>query len=268
MRLGSEQALQRLLHTWEGVVANRPDAAIGWAQEIFAAGTVLESETALTRAATNPASPGQSRTELMNSVFGGKVSGEVLDLLGGLARDSFKDSEDLVEAVSRAGVETLFMSAQYANRLHDVEEELYRASRVLSEQRELRRTLDDKSIDAGRRQGLARQVFGSWSPETVALLEHGVESDQQIIHQLRRWIGDAGRRSEHLVAIVTAAQPLEADQEERLTALLAKRYGKPVEIHVGVDPALIGGVRIAIGPDVIDGTLASRIKHVKSVFAD
>ena len=43
MRLASEQALERVLRSWEGVVANRPSDAIGWAGEIFAAGRVLDT---------------------------------------------------------------------------------------------------------------------------------------------------------------------------------------------------------------------------------
>ncbi|WP_054952483.1 F0F1 ATP synthase subunit delta [Flaviflexus massiliensis] len=268
MRLGSEQALQRLLTTWEGVVANRPDAAIGWAKELFAAEKLLGSETAVARVITDPARSPEARAELVSRLFEGKVSGEVKDFLSGLAREPFRRPEDIVEAIARSGVETLLMSAQISGRLQGVEEELYRASRTLSEAGELRRNLDDRDIAADRRISLVNRIFGSWSPETVALLEYGVANDEHIIRQLRHWIGDAGRRSQHLVAIVTAAAPLAVEQEQRLTEILTKKYGKPVEIHVGIDPALIGGVRISIGPDVIDGSLASRINHVKSVFAD
>lgn len=128
--------------------------------------------------------------------------------------------------------------------------------------------LEDRGVETSRRRELAERVFGAWTAETVSLIGHAVESNVALIPQMRHWVTEAGNRSRHLVAIVTAAQPLEADQESRMTDILTRRYGKPVEIHVGVDPEIVGGLRIVISADVIDGSLASRINNVKSVFAD
>ncbi|MBM9433482.1 F0F1 ATP synthase subunit delta [Flaviflexus equikiangi] len=268
MRQASEQALERMLRSWEGVVAHQPSEAIRWADEFFAVSDVLTGSSALVRAITDPARSGDARAELARSVLSGKVSGEVTDYVAGLSRERVSAAKDIIEAITLTGVETLLMSAQYQNRLDAVEEELYRASQVLGTERTLRRSLEERGSGLGRRHELAGRIFGGWTPETVALIKHAVSTDSSIIPQLRHWVSDAGRRSEHLVAIVTAAQPLESDQEARLTALLSQRYGKPVEIHVGVDPEIIGGLRIVIGADVIDGSLASRINNVKSVFTD
>lgn len=268
MRLASEQALERVLRSWEGVVANRPSDAIGWAGEIFAAGRVLDTSSALLRSITDPSRLPQARADLVHHVFDGKVSAEIVELLAGLARERFSVAEDYREAVTASGVETLLMSAQFQNRLDIVEEELYRATGVLKAERELRRALEDSTPELERRHGLVTQIFGDWAPETVALVKFAVSRNESVVPQLQHWVGSAGRRSQHLVAIVTAAQPLDADQEERLTRILSQRYGKPVEIHVGIDPAIVGGLRIVIGSDVIDGSLAARINNVKSVFTD
>lgn len=268
MRQGSEQALERMLRSWEGVVANQPLEANRWADELFAVGDVLESSAALNRAVTDPSRTGESRAELAKSLFSGKVSGEVTDFVAGLARERFSAWRDFAEAVERSAVETLLMSAHHQGRLDAVEEELYRASRTLGDERPLRRALEERGTDKAKRIELAERVFGSWTPETVALIKHAASTNESVIPHLRRWVADAGRRSEHLVAIVTAAQPLDSDQEERLRSVLSHRYGKPVQIHVGVDPEIIGGLRIVIGADVIDGSLASRINNVKSVFTD
>ncbi|WP_182354461.1 F0F1 ATP synthase subunit delta [Flaviflexus huanghaiensis] len=268
MRQTSEQALERMLQSWEGVVANRPSEAIRWADDLFAVADVLDGSSTLIRAATDPARSADDRAEITRSVFDGKVSGEVLDFVIGLARERFPVADDLSEAIDLAGVQTVLMSAQYHGRLDQVEEELYRGARVLGDERALRRTLEDRGVDSSRRRELAERVFGGWTAETIALIGHAVVSDVALIPQMRRWVTDAGNRSKHLVAIVTVAQPLEADQERRLTDILTRRYDKPVEIHVGVDPEIVGGLRIVIGADVIDGSLASRINNVKSVFAD
>ena len=45
----------------------------------------------------------------------------------------------------------------------------------------------------------------------------------------------------------------------RLAAALAQQYGKDVQLHVVVDQSLIGGLRVEIGDDLIDGTVVSRL---------
>ncbi len=47
--------------------------------------------------------------------------------------------------------------------------------------------------------------------------------------------------------------------EERLAAA----YGRKIVVNQVIDPALIGGVRITIGDDVIDGTVRTRLDDLR-----
>ena len=60
------------------------------------------------------------------------------------------------------------------------------------------------------------------------------------------------RRGE-VVAQVRAATELSDAQNDRLTEVLTRIYGHPVTIQLDVDPALLGGLTIAVGDEVIDG---------------
>ena len=50
-------------------------------------------------------------------------------------------------------------------------------------------------------------------------------------------------------------------------AALARQYGRPVHLNVVVDPEVIGGMRVEIGDDVIDGTVASRLDDARRRLA-
>ncbi len=59
--------------------------------------------------------------------------------------------------------------------------------------------------------------------------------------------------------MVTAAVPLSDQQKQRLGAALAKLYGRQVHLNLDVDPEVLGGIRVRVGDEVIDGTVASRL---------
>ncbi len=46
---------------------------------------------------------------------------------------------------------------------------------------------------------------------------------------------------------------------ESIQAGLARRYGSGLDITFHVNPALIGGIRIQVGSDVYDGSVAARL---------
>ena len=61
---------------------------------------------------------------------------------------------------------------------------------------------------------------------------------------------------------VTAATALDAQQQQTLTAALARRLKREVRLHSEVDAALIGGAVIRAGDLVIDGSLRTRLERL------
>jgi F-type H+-transporting ATPase subunit delta len=60
-------------------------------------------------------------------------------------------------------------------------------------------------------------------------------------------------------AVVSSAFPLSEAQLAALVADLERRFGGKVKATVEVDPALIGGVRIALGDQVIDASVRGKL---------
>jgi len=75
------------------------------------------------------------------------------------------------------------------------------------------------------------------------------------------------RRGE-IVAQVGAAAELSDTQRTRLTEVLGRIYGHQVTPQLQIDPALLGGLLIAVADEVIDGTLSSRLAAAEAQLPD
>jgi F-type H+-transporting ATPase subunit delta len=65
-----------------------------------------------------------------------------------------------------------------------------------------------------------------------------------------------------LEATITSAQELTQAQVDDLVAGLKTKFNRAVNVQVAVDPELIGGAVIAIGDQVIDGSVKGRLQSM------
>ena len=107
------------------------------------------------------------------------------------------------------------------------------------------------------------------TPETRAIVRHVVSfpRGRRIVEGLERAESIVADAKGGLVATVRVARPLGIDQLQRLESGLAVRYGRSVVLDQVVDPAIVGGVSVAIGNDVIDGTVRSRLDGLRLQLA-
>lgn len=68
----------------------------------------------------------------------------------------------------------------------------------------------------------------------------------------------AAHRGE-VTAKVTSAHPLSAEQVKALAANLKTRVGRDVQIQAAVDPAILGGLVVQLGSQLIDGSIRTRL---------
>jgi F-type H+-transporting ATPase subunit delta len=73
---------------------------------------------------------------------------------------------------------------------------------------------------------------------------------------------DLERRAAH----VESAAPLDAAAQSSVRENLARRYGQGLNISFSQNPALLGGLRIKVGSDVFDGTVAGRLSALADTF--
>lgn len=140
--------------------------------------------------------------------------------------------------------------------LHD----LQTANRRLHEQ-DLMPWLDDQTIDLSAKKArvttLLRDLPLPISNLILLLVSRGDTHllDATIAEFERRAGGEMGLR----VAHVKSAVPLTAEEKAALERQLTSRYGQNLSLQYEVEPAILGGLLVRVGDQVIDGSVASKL---------
>ncbi len=240
------------------------------AADLLAVTGVLDREIGLRRTLTDPGITGERKAELARSLFGGRISAEVLDLVSGLVRSRWSVPRDLPDAGEQLASLAEIVGAERAGVLDDVEDELFRFGRIVAGNPALRAALTDRTAPAEARAGLVRSLLaGRANPITDRLvvrlvtqprgrsLDTGIDALSKL----------AAARRDRLVAVVVSAVPLSDRQKERLGAALATIYGRQVQLNLDVDPEVLGGLSVRIGDEVISGTIADRLDQAAQRLA-
>jgi F-type H+-transporting ATPase subunit delta len=67
-------------------------------------------------------------------------------------------------------------------------------------------------------------------------------------------------------ARIESATPLSSAQQNELNGALARQYGQGLLISFEHNPALLGGLRIKVGSDVVDATVQGRLDALAESF--
>ena len=161
------------------------------------------------------------------------------------------------------------MAAQYGGTLDNLEDDLFRFARVISGQTGLRAVLTGPTTTDAKTWLLSTLLSAKVSGASLSLitqvLTHPRGRSPQAVLDLAASI--AARRREQLIAVVRVATELSAAQRRRLLETLTAAYGQGVHLNVVHDPAVIGGVSVQIGDELIDGSTASRLAEVRRRLA-
>ncbi|WP_212994085.1 F0F1 ATP synthase subunit delta [Actinoplanes auranticolor] len=240
------------------------------ADEILSVARLLRGQPRLRRALTDPSRAGADRAELFRSLVAGKLGPAAVETVATLANGRFTRPAELLDAVERLGVDTLLASVDKVGELAEVEDELFRFGQVVSGDPELAVTLSDPGAAIDRRVKLVQDLLkGKVRAGTGRLVEVALEGygGRSFEASLSRLVELTAAKRDHQVAYVTVAKLLDDAEEQRLAAKLSDIYGRQVSLKVDVDPAIIGGVSVRVGPDLYDGTILRRLNEARQAFA-
>jgi F-type H+-transporting ATPase subunit delta len=251
----------------EGLDARRQDAGFATLSgELFAIAGVLEREGQLRSTLADSGQPHSVRDGLVRQLFGGKVSDLALDLLMMVVDRRWTTDLDLVLAVEQLADQAAFTVAEADGTLDATEEELFLFGRALDSSSALQMALTDPAQSGATKAAIVNDLLqGRATAATRQVLEYAVGHlhGRRIDAAVDDLCGLAAKQRERVVAEVRVAAPLDPTQERRLAEALGRLKGRTVQLNVAVDPAVLGGVHVRIGDEVIDGTVASRMEQAR-----
>lgn len=240
------------------------------ADELFAVVRLLDEQIGLRRALTDPAASAERKAGLVRSLFDGKVGPVTIDVLTDLVATRWSVSRDIADAIEALAVQAVLASADRAGQLDELEDELFRFGRIVAGAPELRGLLADRTIPADRKTDLVRELLADRAkPSTLRLAEQVVANPRgrTLEARLEEYAVLAAALRQRLVAQVRVAVPLTGPERDRLGAAMRRLYGRSMQLNVEVDPMVVGGIRVQIGHEVIDGTVVARLEQARDRLA-
>jgi F-type H+-transporting ATPase subunit delta len=243
------------------------------AGELTSVDKLLLSEPILARHLAEATGETEAKKQMLQRLLGGRVGAAAMDVLDTAVSVRWSRTSDFVDAIEHIARLSLLARAEREYQAEEVAEQLFRFDRILEAEPQLSTLLSDSSRPAEVREALLRNVFdraAGANPTAVALLTQTVDllrgqrADEAVgeVAQLA-----VARRGE-VVAQVKSPTELTDAQRTRLAQVLTRIYHHSISVQVDIDPALLGGLSVAIGDEVIDGTLSSRLAAAETKLPD
>ncbi|MDQ0755855.1 F0F1 ATP synthase subunit delta [Arthrobacter sp. B3I4] len=257
--------------------AKLPNASLQLATELFAILGTVDSSAGLRRALTDPSRSGKEKSELVTQLFSGKVSADAVEIASGLASSRWASARDIGDALETLAASVVIavaenksaVSASGITGLEALENDLFTFNQAVDSSHEVQRALSEPQASQASKAALAGKLVPGASEEARVLIGQAVSQPRglKVTKLVSRFAELAAKRQQRWIATVGVTRPLTEVQTSRLQAALNALYGRELKINMNVDPALIGGIRVQIGDEVVDASVLARLGQLQRQLA-
>ena len=235
------------------------------AEELFAASRLVGSSSQLSGALADPAAPAAARAKVVGTVFG-SLSQAAQDVLASAVSQRWSDAADLIDGIEELAIR----AAVIAEPKTDAAGELFGFLRVIAQNPELELALGSRLGDSEAKGGLVERLLAGTASAPAALIVSSLvrqPRERRVRQLLNRAIRIIAAQRGEIVATVHTASALSDAQRARLVDALSRRYDGTITLNQVIDPAVIGGLRVQVADDVIDGSIAARLADLRQKLA-
>lgn len=269
--LASQQAISAATSELLKFAATMDDAALTTvASDLSGVAAALAGSPQLRRMLTETTAQAEAKVALARRLFEGRIQQQSLALVTLAVGERWNSGRDLVDGLRGLSRTASFLKAERAHELDGVEDEIFRFGRILDANPQLALVLDDPATTAHARVAIVHRLLDGKAHTLTVDLLGGLAQDlggRTFAHGVAELVEQAAQRRDKIVAIATAAAPLSDAEFQRLQSALTGIYAQQVVVHVIVDPAIGGGLRVRVGDEVIDGSISGRLATIRAKLA-
>lgn len=245
-------------------------ADLKFAEELFSIGVALSTSIQLRNILSDPSGAEKAKNGALQAVFGKKVSKEAVAFAQTLSGLRWSKGGDLVAAFEQLGVYTVASIAAAGKELEKLEAELFGVQQLIDSDEDLQQAFSSRQASTESKVALIEKLTAKKVGENTALLVRFAvvgARHRRLSLVLEGFGKQVSAVAERLVALVTVAAPIDSAQLERLEKALSKTYGQALNLNVEIDPTVLGGVKVQVSGEIIDGSVATRLNQARMQLA-
>jgi F-type H+-transporting ATPase subunit delta len=237
--------------------------------ELNAFARLLVAELRLRRALADPGLPPEPKRALLEELGQGRLDEATVELLATVAGIQRVPPRRFPDLVGELAAMAAFTAADRAGELERVEAELAELAAVVDREPRLRSALSNPGLPVENKRALVAALLeGRASGRTAALADMLVKLGEghDLAASARELSELAAERRGRVVAEVRSAVELDRRRRSRLAEVLTRIVGRPVDLRVTVDEAILGSVVVRIGDEVFDGSIRHRLEQAREAL--